>query len=137
MIAPVVIRLHANRRLEALATVPSFIDSRNCDRVSSATSHTPKLLATVRTGSVQTFSHSCSRLTRVSSATSSCAPICAPRRFFATLKTELVHDARWATRAAARAALAAYLEGWYNRRRRHSTLDYLSPVEYELRLRAA
>jgi putative transposase len=57
--------------------------------------------------------------------------------FFATLKTELVHDARWSTRAAATAALAAYLEGWYNRRRRHSTLDYLSPVEYELRLRAA
>lgn len=57
--------------------------------------------------------------------------------FFATLKTELVHDARWATRAAATAALATYIEGWYNRRRRHSTLDYLSPAEYELRLRAA
>lgn len=57
--------------------------------------------------------------------------------FFATLKTELVHEARWATRAEATAALAAYIEGWYNRRRRHSTLDYLSPAEYELRLRAA
>jgi len=57
--------------------------------------------------------------------------------FFATLKTELVHEARWATRAQATAALAAYIEGWYNRRRRHSTLDYLSPAEYELRLRAA
>jgi len=57
--------------------------------------------------------------------------------FFATLKTELVHDAPWATRAEATAALAVYIEGWYNRRRRHSTLDYLSPAEYELRLRAA
>ncbi len=57
--------------------------------------------------------------------------------FFATLKTELVHDARWPTRGAATAALATYIEGWYNRRRRHSTLDYLSPAEYELRLRAA
>jgi putative transposase len=57
--------------------------------------------------------------------------------FFATLKVELVHDARWATRAEATAALATYIEGWYNRRRRHSTLDYLSPAEYELRLRAA
>lgn len=56
---------------------------------------------------------------------------------FATLKTELVHEARWTTRAEAGAALAAYIEGWYNRRRRHSTLDYLSPAEYELRLRAA
>jgi len=57
--------------------------------------------------------------------------------FFATLKTELVHDARWGTRGAATAALAMYIEGWYNRRRRHSTLDYLSPAEYELRLRTA
>jgi transposase InsO family protein len=57
--------------------------------------------------------------------------------FFAPLKTELVHAARWATRAQAAAALAAYIEGWYNRRRRHSTLDYLSPAEYECRLRAA
>ena len=57
--------------------------------------------------------------------------------FFATLKTELVHDARWATRAEATAAVATYIEGWCNRRRRHSTLDYLSPAEYELRLRAA
>jgi transposase InsO family protein len=58
-------------------------------------------------------------------------------RFFATLKIELVHDARWATRAEATAALTTYIEGWYNRRRRHSTLDYLSPADYELRLRAA
>jgi putative transposase len=57
--------------------------------------------------------------------------------FFATLKTELVHDARWATRAEATTALGAYIEGWYNRRRRHSTLDYRSPVEYEQQLTAA
>lgn len=57
--------------------------------------------------------------------------------FFATLKTELAADARWPTRAAAAAAIAHYIEGWYNRRRRHSTLDYVSPVAYELRLQAA
>jgi putative transposase len=57
--------------------------------------------------------------------------------FFATLKTELVHDARWATRAEAEAAVGAYIEGWYNRRRRHSTLDYLSPADYERQLTAA
>jgi putative transposase len=51
--------------------------------------------------------------------------------FFATLKTELVRDAHWATRAQARAELAAYLDGWYNYERRHSSLGYLSPVEYE------
>jgi putative transposase len=51
--------------------------------------------------------------------------------FFATLKTELVQDAHWSTRAQARVELAAYLDGWYNYARRHSSLGYLSPVEYE------
>lgn len=51
--------------------------------------------------------------------------------FFATLKTELVADAAWPTRPQARVELAAYLEGWYNYERRHSSLGYLSPVEYE------
>jgi transposase InsO family protein len=51
--------------------------------------------------------------------------------FFATLKNEL--GDRWATRAAAQAAIADYIENWYNLRRRHSSLGYLSPVEYELR----
>lgn len=52
--------------------------------------------------------------------------------FFATLKTELVHDVDWQTRNAAQAALADYIEVWYNRVRRHSTLGYKSPVQYEL-----
>jgi putative transposase len=51
--------------------------------------------------------------------------------FFATLKTELVHEAAWPTRAQAVAELAAYLDGWYNYERRHSSLGYLSPVDYE------
>ena len=53
--------------------------------------------------------------------------------FFATFKLELVAEARWATRAQALAAIAEYIEQWYNRQRRHSSLGYLSPVEYELR----
>jgi len=52
--------------------------------------------------------------------------------FFATLKTELVHDADWHTRDEARSALFEYIEVWYNRVRRHSTLDYKSAVQYEL-----
>jgi transposase InsO family protein len=51
--------------------------------------------------------------------------------FFATLKTELVHEAAWPTRAQAAAELAGYLDGWYNYERRHSSLGYLSPVDYE------
>jgi putative transposase len=51
--------------------------------------------------------------------------------FFATLETELIADADWLTRAAARQAIFAYIEMWYNRERRHSTLGYRSPVAYE------
>jgi transposase InsO family protein len=53
--------------------------------------------------------------------------------FFATLKTELVHTRAWPTRQAARTAIDEYLEVFYNRRRRHSALDYLSPAESEWR----
>jgi transposase InsO family protein len=53
--------------------------------------------------------------------------------FFATLKDELVHDAVWATRAAARTALFEYLELFYNAQRRHSALGYLSPRAFERR----
>jgi transposase InsO family protein len=53
--------------------------------------------------------------------------------FFASLKTELVAGADWRTRDEARQALFGYLEVWYNRRRRHSTLGYRSPAEFEAR----
>lgn len=51
--------------------------------------------------------------------------------FFATIKNELLHDGVWPTRATAHAAIFDYIEGWYNTRRRHSTLGYLSPAAYE------
>jgi putative transposase len=52
--------------------------------------------------------------------------------FFATLKTELPQR-EWTSRAAASAAIAEYIDAFYNPRRRHSSLDYLSPVDFELR----
>jgi len=54
--------------------------------------------------------------------------------FFATLEVELIEDADWRTRQEARAAIFEYIEVWYNRQRRHSSLGYLSPAEYERRL---
>ena len=53
--------------------------------------------------------------------------------FFGTLKQELVHRRRFATREAARREVFEYIEVWYNRQRRHSSLDYLSPAEFERR----
>jgi putative transposase len=54
--------------------------------------------------------------------------------FFATLKTELVVDANWQTRVEAKKALVDFIEVWYNRQRRHQTLGYLTPVQYELEM---
>jgi len=51
--------------------------------------------------------------------------------FFGTLKNELVHLVDFPTRDAARRALFQFIEVFYNRRRRHSALGYLSPVQYE------
>ena len=51
--------------------------------------------------------------------------------FFATLKTELIDRQSWATRAQVRRAVFEFVEVFYNRRRLHSSLGYLSPAEYE------
>lgn len=57
--------------------------------------------------------------------------------FFGTLKTELVYGNRFKTRAEARQAIFEYIEIFYNRIRLHSSLDYMSPLEYELSFRPA
>lgn len=51
--------------------------------------------------------------------------------FFATLECELIDRHRFASPAAARLDVFEYIEGWYNPHRRHSALDYSSPVNYE------
>jgi transposase InsO family protein len=51
--------------------------------------------------------------------------------FFSTIKTELLHRQPWPTHQAARQAIFEYIEGWYNTRRRHSSLAYLSPAAFE------
>ena len=53
--------------------------------------------------------------------------------FFHTLKVELVHRNRFRTRDEAKRKIFEYVEMYYNRRRAHSTLGYLSPFEYERR----
>ncbi len=50
--------------------------------------------------------------------------------FFGTLKTECV-TAQFATHALARTAIFEYIEVWYNRKRLHSTLGFLSPTDFE------
>ena len=51
--------------------------------------------------------------------------------FFASLEKELVHDEDYATREQAKASIFEYIEAFHNRVRRHSTLGYVAPAEYE------
>lgn len=51
--------------------------------------------------------------------------------FFGTLKTELIYRRPWLTRESAREAIGEYIEVFYNRIRRHSTIGYVSPAKFE------
>ena len=93
--------------------------------------------SSIRTGAVNTRAvtspswpgptASCSR----SDARASAGTTRWPRSFFATIKRELIDTRSWPTRAGLRRAVFEYIEGWYNTRRLHSTLGYLSPAQYE------
>jgi putative transposase len=68
------------------------------------------------------------------SRTGNCYDNAPMESFFHTLKVELVHQCRWATREEARRDLFSYVEGYYNRQRMHSALRYLSPEQAERRM---
>ena len=57
--------------------------------------------------------------------------------FFGTLQLELLDRRSWTTRAELAPAIFEWIEGWYNPRRRHTSIGDLSPVEYERRPAAA
>ncbi len=54
--------------------------------------------------------------------------------FFATLECELIDRTTFRTHAEAKLAIFEFIEGWYNPHRRHSSIDYLSPINYEKRM---
>jgi transposase InsO family protein len=63
-----------------------------------------------------------------------CYDNAAMESFWSSLKRELVHRVRFATRAEARAAVFDWIEIFYNRERFHSALGYKSPVDFETQL---
>lgn len=71
------------------------------------------------------------------SGTGDCYDNAVAESFFATLEFELQMQHDWQTRDDARRAIFQYIETWYNRKRRHSTLGYVSPAAYEEQLQAA
>ena len=66
------------------------------------------------------------------SSTGKCYDNAISETFFASLKKELIHRCDFFTRKEAQTAIFQYIESFYNRIRRHSSLGYLSPLEYEL-----
>ena len=57
----------------------------------------------------------------------------AAESFYATLQTELLDRNNWPTRSLLRSAIFEYIEAFYNLKKRHSTLNYLTPVEFKAR----
>jgi putative transposase len=51
--------------------------------------------------------------------------------FFATLECELLNRRSFKSQVEARTAIFEFIEGWYNPRRRHSAINYLSPIDFE------
>ena len=51
--------------------------------------------------------------------------------FFGSMQIELLDRRRWSTRAELASAIFEWIEAFYNPTRRHSALDYLSPIDYE------
>jgi putative transposase len=71
------------------------------------------------------------------SRTGDCWDNAVAESFFATLRAELVDDASYPTREAAERSIADYIDSFYNVERLHSHLDYVSPIEFELKTQMA
>lgn len=61
-----------------------------------------------------------------------CYDNAAMESFFHTLKVELVHDERYETRGIAKSSIVEYIECYYNRKRMHSAINYMTPIQFEL-----
>ena len=75
-------------------------------------------------------------LRRSMGRTGTCYDNAVAESFFATYKKELIHTKPWPTLKRLRQETFLWIEGYYNTRRRHSTLGYLTPAEYELGFRS-
>jgi len=65
------------------------------------------------------------------SSTGCCYDNAITESFFGTLKRELVHHCSFATRQEAQSRIFRYIEGFYNRKRSHSAIGFMSPEQFE------
>jgi len=129
----------ASRRVVGWAMGDHMRASLVCDALSMAVAHRrpkPGLILHSDRGSQYTSEQFVSLLDRnvirqSLSRPGQCWDNAVAESFFASLKCELVYQNTWPTRARARSAIFEFIEGWYNRRRLHSSLGYISPVDYE------
>jgi transposase InsO family protein len=77
------------------------------------------------------------RIVQSMSGKGNCYDNAVAESFFHTLKTELVYFEDYQTREEARSSIFEYIEVFYNRERRHSALNYVSPVNFEQLPKAA
>lgn len=73
----------------------------------------------------------CNKLICSMSSVGCCYDNAAMESFFHTLKVELVHQEKYTTRDIAKTSIVNYIECYYNRKRRHSAINYMTPEAYE------
>jgi putative transposase len=108
------------------------------DRATTARAPAPGMVHHSDRGSVYASADYSEALTKLGAVKSmsrkgDCWDNAVAESFFATIKGEMIDHEDYPTRAAAIAAIADYIEAFYNPCRRHSALDYVSPIEFELK----
>jgi transposase InsO family protein len=73
------------------------------------------------------------KITASMSRKGNCYDNCFVESFFRTLKVELIYNKKYKTREEAKKEIFEFIEVWYNRNRIHSSIDYMTPEEYELK----
>jgi transposase InsO family protein len=109
------------------------------DRATKARTPSPGLLHHSDRGSTYAsgdYRHALTKLAMIPSMSrkGDCWDNAVAESFFATIKGEMLDHESFETRAHATAAIADYIDGFYNVHRLHSSIDYVSPIEFELKL---
>lgn len=136
----------ASRRVVGWSMKPSLERSLTLDALSMALVHRQPVFGTLESilhHSDRGSQYACSDyqsmlsvngITASMSRRGDCYDNAIVESLFATLKTELLYRFTWETHEEVKQAIFEYIEVWYNRKRRHSSLGYRSPAEYELEL---